>query len=167
MKINKKIAQTAILAALAIIFGYVEGLFPLPVPVYGVKVGISNSVILSAIYMLSGGAAFGIMFIKTICSALLFQGFSAFLYSVSGGIFSTLFMCILKKCKGFRIIGVSVVGGVMHNAGQLICAWLVLKTVNVMYYLPILIICGIIAGAIIGIVTNIILKRIGNNITSL
>ena len=79
MKINnKKIAQTAILASLAIIFGYVEGLFPLPIPVYGVKVGISNSVILSAIYMLNGGIAFGIMFIKTICSALLFQGFSAF-----------------------------------------------------------------------------------------
>ena len=79
MKINnKKIAQTAILASLAIIFGYVEGLFPLPIPVYGVKVGISNSVILSAIYMLNGGIAFGIMFINTICSALLFQGFSAF-----------------------------------------------------------------------------------------
>ena len=109
-KNNKKIAQTAILAALAIIFGYVEGLFPLPVPIYGVKVGISNSVILSAIYMLNGGVAFGIMFIKTISSALLFQGFSAFLYSFSGGILSVLFMYILKKLKVKNDIFVPLIG---------------------------------------------------------
>lgn len=166
MKINnKKIAQTAILASLAIIFGYVEGLFPLPIPVYGVKVGISNSVILSAIYMLNGGIAFGIMFIKTICSALLFQGFSAFLYSFSGGILSVFVMYILKKTGKFSIIGVSVAGGVMHNIGQLICAGVVLKTINIMYYLPILIICGIVAGVIIGIITKLILKRTEKNIT--
>ena len=168
MKINnKRIAQTAILAALAIIFGYVEGLFPLPVPIYGVKVGISNSVILSAIYMLNGGVAFGIMFIKTICSALLFQGYYAFLYSFSGGILSVLFMYILKKSGRFSVIGVSVAGGVMHNIGQLICAGIVLKTINIMYYLPILIICGIIAGVIIGVITNLILKRIENKINYL
>ena len=166
MKINnKKIAQTAILASLAIIFGYVEGLFPLPIPVYGVKVGISNSVILSAIYMLNGGIAFGIMFIKTICSALLFQGFSAFLYSFSGGILSVFVMYILKKTGKFSMIGVSVAGGVMHNIGQLICAGVVLKTINIMYYLPILIICGIVAGVIIGIITKLILKRTEKNIT--
>ena len=162
---NKKIAQTAMLAALAIVFGYVESLFPLPVPVYGVKVGISNAVILVAIYMLGNVQAWGIMFIKTLCSALLFQGFSAFLYSVAGGGLSVLFMYILKRSNKFSIIGVSAVGGVMHNVGQLICAGLILETINVMYYLPILIACGIIAGVIIGMITNLILKRIGNKIT--
>jgi len=164
---NKKIAQTALLAALAIVFGYVESLFPLPIPVYGVKVGISNAVILVAIYMLGGYAPWGIMFVKTLCSALLFQGLSAFLYSVSGGILSVLFMYILKKSGKFSIVGVSAVGGVMHNAGQLICAGLVLQTINVMYYLPILIVCGVIAGVIIGIVARLILKRIGDGLTFL
>ena len=82
---NKKTAQTALLSALAIIFGYVESLLPLPIPVYGVKIGISNAVILSALYILNVPCAFLIILIKTICSSLLFTGFSAFLYYAAGG----------------------------------------------------------------------------------
>lgn len=158
---NKKIAEIAMLAALAVIFGYVESLFPLPVPIYGVKVGVSNVVTLFAIYMLSAGNVFGIMLIKTICSAFLFQGVSAFLYSVSGGILSVITMYILKRSNKFGVMGVSAAGGVMHNIGQLICAAAVLKSLNVMYYMPILIVCGIISGVIIGIITKLILERIG------
>lgn len=161
---NKEIAKTAILAALAIIFGYIESLFPLPIPVYGVKVGISNGVILAALYMLAPAAAWGIMFIKTICSALLFSGFSAFLYSVSGGILSVIIMQILKKSGKFSVVGVSIAGGAAHNIGQLICASVVLNTINIFYYLPILIICGILSGAVIGIITELIIKRLKNHL---
>ena len=156
---NKKTAQTALLSALAIIFGYVESLLPLPIPVYGVKIGISNAVILSALYTLNVPCAFLIMLIKTICSSLLFTGFSAFLYSFSGGILSLVAMTAAKKQKKFGIVGVSVLGGVSHNIGQLICAGLILSSFNVFYYLPILIFFGIISGLIIGIITKLILER--------
>lgn len=157
---NKKLAQTAILASLAIIFGYIESLFPLPIPVYGVKVGISNGVILAAIYMLNTPAAWGIMLIKTVCSSLLFSGFSAFLYSVSGGILSLFVMCFLKKSGKFSIMGISIAGGAFHNIGQLICARLIFSSISVLYYLPILILCGILSGAVIGEVTKLILRRL-------
>ena len=156
---NKKMAISAILAALAIIFGYVESLFPLPVPVYGVKVGISNAVILTALYMAGGSYAWVVMIIKTLCQALLFSGFSPFLYSVSGGVLSVLGMILIKKTGKFGVCGVSVCGGVLHNLGQLLCAGLILKTINIFYYIPVLVIFGVLSGFIIGIVTDIILKR--------
>lgn len=157
---NKKIAKIAIFSTLAIIFGYIESLFPLPIPVYGAKVGISNIVILTSLYLLTTPISWGIMLIKTFLSSLLFSGFSAFLYSVSGGIFSVLIMSILKKTKKFSIIGISIAGGVSHNIGQLIVSAIFLKNINIFYYLPILIIIGIISGSIIGIISNIIIKRL-------
>ena len=157
---NKKIAKIAIFSALATIFGYIESLFPLPIPVYGAKVGISNIVILTSLYLLTTPISFGIMLIKTFVSSLLFSGLSAFLYSVSGGFLSVITMSILKKTKKFSVIGISIAGGVTHNIGQLIVAAVFLKNINIFYYLPILIIIGIIAGAVIGIISDIIIKRL-------
>ena len=157
---NKKIAKIAIFSALATIFGYIESLFPLPIPVYGAKVGISNIVILTSLYLLTTPISFGIMLIKTFVSSLLFSGLSAFLYSVSGGFLSVITMSILKKTKKFSVIGISIAGGVTHNIGQLIVAAVFLKNINIFYYLPILIIIGIIAGSVIGIISDIIIKRL-------
>lgn len=157
---NKKITKIAIFSALSIIFGYIETLFPLPIPVYGAKIGISNIAILTVLYLISAPVSWGIMLIKTFLSSLLFSGFSAFLYSVSGGFFSLLIMSILKKTKLFSVVGISIAGGVFHNIGQLIVAAIFLKNLNIFYYLPILIVIGLISGGIIGIISNIIIKRL-------
>ena len=156
---NKTISKIAVFSAIAIIFGYIESLFPLPLPVYGAKVGISNIVILTSLYILTTPVSWGIMLIKTFVSSLLFSSFSAFLYSVSGGIFSILTMSILKKTKKFSIVGISIAGGVSHNIGQLIVAAIFLKNINIFYYLPFLIIIGTISGGVIGIISQIIIKR--------
>ena len=156
---NKTLARIALFSSLALIFGYIESLFPMPLPIYGAKVGISNIVILSSLYLLSTPLSWGIMLIKTFTSSLLFSSFSAFLYSVSGGFFSVLIMSILKKTKKFSIIGISIAGGVTHNLGQLVIAAIFLRNLNIFYYLPILVIMGIISGGVIGIISNIIIKR--------
>ena len=84
------------------------------------------------------------------------------IYSVAGCVLSFIFMYILKKSDHFAIASVSVVGGVMHNVGQLIVAANVVKTYSVIYYAPVLIIAGVITGFLIGIVSGEIIKRIGN-----
>lgn len=157
---NKKTALVAILSSLAIIFGYIENLFPLPIPINGAKVGISNAVILSAIYTLNLPCAWGIMLIKTVCTSLLFSTPVTFLYSFSGGVFSLFIMSLAKKTNKLSIVGTSILGGVFHNLGQLFCAGLLLSSMNTLYYLPVLLLCGIISGLIIGIVTKIVLKNI-------
>lgn len=157
---NKKITKTAIFAALAIVFGYIESLIPLPVPIYGAKVGVSNTVILASLYMLGTPYAFGIMVMKTICQSLLFSGVTSFLYSFLGGLFSVAGMWLLKKTNRFGTVGISVLGGCLHNVGQLVAAGILISNLNTLYYLPILLVCGVISGVVIGIITDIVLKKL-------
>lgn len=161
---NKTLAKTALLAALSIIFGYIEHLLPLPIPVYGAKIGISNIVIMTSLYLLPGALSWGILLIKVFVSSLLFSGFSAFLYSLSGGVLSLIIMQLLKRNGKFGIIGISVAGAVSHNIGQLICARLILSSLNVWVYLPMLIFIGIISGIIIGVLAELTLKRLANHL---
>ena len=94
---NKVIAKTALCATLAIVLGYIESLIPLPFPIPGIKLGLSNIAILFAVYTLQEKNTFMIMLIKVVVSALLFSGFQAFIYSFAGGVFSVVSMIILLQ----------------------------------------------------------------------
>ena len=156
---SKKITLIALLAAIALIFGYIESLFPIPLPIPGIKLGLGNIVILTALYIFDFRTSVLIMFIKVLLSALLFTSPSAFIYSFAGGLVSLLVMAIMKKLK-FNIICTSMGGGISHNIAQLTCAALILTNINFFYYLPILIIAGSIVGTIVGIVSKIIIRRV-------
>lgn len=159
MSISKKISICAMLAVIALIFGYIESLFPIPLPIPGLKLGLGNIVVLICIYIINSKYAFFVMLIKVILSTILFASPSMLIYSLSGGILSYVFMIIMKKYS-FSIITVSIGGGVSHNIGQLGAAFFVLNSINLMYYAPLLILCGIITGALVGIVSNTIINRI-------
>jgi len=156
---SKKITYIALLSALSIIFGYIESLFPLPIAIPGIKLGLSNIVILFALYNLKKADTFIIMLIKVTVCSLLFSSFNSFFYSVFGGLISIAVMCLLLSYK-FNIITVSISGAIFHNIGQIFAAAIMLNTVSVFYYLPILILSGIIVGTVIGIVTKTIIQRI-------
>ena len=156
---SSKITQCAILSALAIVFGYIEMLIPLPVALPGVKWGLGNIVVLVAIYILGKKSAFFIMLIKVITSSLLFSAPSVFIYSLFGGIFSFILMTVLKKYN-FHIITVSIGGGIFHNIGQILCASIMMRTITVFSYLPILVLCGAVSAVVTGICADLIMKRI-------
>ena len=158
MKTNK-LTLCAILSSVAIILGYVESLFPVPISIPGIKWGLANIIILFALYCTDTKSAFLIMIVKVIASMLLFTSPSAFLYSISGGMLSFFVMLILKK-SNLHIVNVSVGGGIFHNIGQLIMASVVMRTFSVFYYLPVLIISGALGAVVNGILSGIILKRI-------
>ena len=52
-------------------------------------------------------------------------------------------------------------GGVFHNVGQLMMAILVVESVTIAGYLPVLLVSGLITGLVIGVVSGETLKRIG------
>ena len=154
-----RLTYIALLSAIAIIFGYVESLFPLPVPIPGVKLGLSNIVILYAIIKMNKTDAFLIMLIKiTVCS-LLFSGMSGFIYSLSGGILSIIAMIAAVKAS-LSTIGASIAGGIMHNVGQLLAASIMLKSLSVFYYLPVLLLSGILVGFITGAVCASVMRKL-------
>ena len=156
---NQKLAKIALLSATALIFGYIESLLP-PLFLPGIKLGISNIVLLFAIYELDKTSAFFIMLIKVTVSALLFSGMNVFFYSLSGGILSLLIMTTFRR-KYFSITGVSILGGVFHNIGQLLVAAILLGN-NALYYFPVLLISGAVMGVLTGMVCHRVLKHTKN-----
>lgn len=156
----KKTAFCGLMLALALIASYVESLIPVPIPVPGIKLGVANSVVLILLYYTNAKTAWGIMVARVILSGFLFGSLSSILYSLSGAVLSLLIMTFVKKRNCFTMTGVSVAGGVSHNIGQMMMAFLVLESKAVWYYLPVLMISGCVTGCIIGILGKEIFKRV-------
>ncbi len=155
----KKTAFCGLMLALALIASYVESLIPVPIPVPGIKLGVANSVVLILLYYTNAKTAWGISVGRVVLSGFLFGSLSSILYSLSGAILSLLVMTLIKKRDCFTMTGVSVAGGVSHNIGQLIMAFLVLESGALWYYLPVLLVSGCVTGGLIGILGKEIFKR--------
>ena len=156
----KKTAFCGLMLALALIASYVESLIPVPIPVPGIKLGVANSVVLILLYYTNAKTTWGISVARVVLSGFLFGSLSSILYSLSGAILSLLVMTLIKKRDCFTMTGVSVSGGVSHNIGQLMMAFLVLESDALWYYLPVLLVSGCITGCLIGILGKEIFKRI-------
>lgn len=159
---TKKTAQLGVYIALAMILSYVESLIPFSFGVPGIKLGLTNVVTVIMMYTYGIPGALGVAVLRAVLSGFMFGNAFSIIYSVAGCVLSFIFMYILKKTNHFAIISVSAAGGVMHNVGQLIVSANVVKTYSVIYYAPVLIIAGVFTGIIIGIVSDEIVKRIGN-----
>lgn len=156
---GRRVAVSSVLAGLALIFSYIEVIFPFNLGIPGIKLGLSNLVILVALYSLGAGYAFSINIVRIILSGLLFGGVSAMLYSLAGGLLSFVVMLVLKKTGIFSPVGVSMAGGVFHNVGQVAVAALVVETGRIFIYLPVLSLTGLATGTMLGIAGALILKR--------
>lgn len=152
MKI-KKITVIGISVSLAMILSYLESMIPSFVPVPGIKIGLSNLIIVILLY--SGGTvdAFLTDIIKIILSSVLFGSPLSFLFSISGGLLSFFVMWLLKKTGILSVLSISAAGGVCHNTGQLVMAIIILKSPALYYYLPPLLMGGLLTGLFNGIVS--------------
>lgn len=160
-EMTKSIAISAMLLALSMIFSYIEVLIPVDIAIPGVKLGLANLIVVSGIFYLKGRKVLLISIMRIILVALLFGNVMTLAYSLAGGILSFLVMLGLKQIKGFSVIGISVAGGVSHNIGQLLVAILILSSGKLLVYLPVLMISGLITGALIGIVAARVMKVLG------
>lgn len=158
--LKTKVAYLGVFTALALIFSYVETLIPIHLGVPGVKLGLANLIIVVALYKVSIKEAYILSIVRVVLSGFIFANLFSVLYSLAGGILSLTVMTILKKREKFSIVGISMAGGVFHNVGQLIMAAIVLESLSIIYYLPVLLVSGVLTGFIIGILSNEMLKRI-------
>ncbi len=158
---TKRTALFGMLVALAFIFSYIEYLIPLPLPT-GVKLGAANVVIICTLYFLGAKEALAVSGVRILLSGFAF-GISTVPYSLAGGLFSLLVMVLLKRGKKFSMVGVSVAGSVCHNIGQTLVAVLLLGSKTV-YYFPVLLLSGIIAGLLIGILSGLVVTKLKKHI---
>lgn len=159
---TKRLATYGLLVALAFILSYVETLFPLPLPIPGMKLGLANLVVITALYGMGTKDALAMSIIRIILVGFTFGNLSVMAFSLAGGLLSWFLMAVFKKSKLFSIVGVSIIGGVSHNIGQILMAILIVDNINIVYYLPFLLISGVITGMLIGILGSIIVKRLKN-----
>ncbi len=155
-----RVAVFGVFTALALIFSYVELLIPINFGIPGAKLGLANLVIIIVLYKSDWKEALLLSVVRIVLAGFLFGNLFGILYSLAGGILSLAVMALLKRSGAFSIIGVSMAGGVSHNVGQLIMAMLVVETYAVGYYLPVLLIAGLITGTLIGIAGREMLNRL-------
>ena len=156
----KDIARYSILAVLAMMASYIEALFPLPVPIPGVKLGLANLVVLIVLYRFSAKTAWFVDLLRILMTGVLFQGMFGLLYSLAGGIVSLIVMILCKKTGRFSIVGVSLAGGAAHNLAQLSVAVLAVSGRALFRYFPFLLFSGMAAGILVGIGALIVLERL-------
>jgi heptaprenyl diphosphate synthase len=146
------------MTSLAIVFGYIEHLIPMPFGIYGIKLGIANLVVITMLYSLNAYSAFTINMLRIILCSMLFGSFTSFWYSLVGGLLSFAVMLILKRTNKLSPMGVSICGAISHNIGQITVAIILLDEFKIALYLPVLLITGAITGAIIGLIAIPIIK---------
>ena len=156
----KKLTYLSLSVALAMLLSFIESQIPPLVAVPGVKIGLSNIVTVFLLYTLGIRSAAAVSFIRVCLSSLLFGSAVSFIYSLSGAILSFVVMLILIKIGRFSSVGVSVAGGVFHNAGQIIAAAIVMETALIASYLPVLIISGTLAGVAVGILAKLLKRKL-------
>lgn len=156
---TQKMALSAVMAALALIFSYIEFLVPFPIGIPGVKLGIANVVVIVALYTMGVRMAGAINLVRIASAGLLFNGVFGAMYALSGASLSLIVMALLKKSKLFSIVGVSMAGGVAHNLGQVLMAAAMISNIKIMVYFPVLIFSGMITGILIGIIVHLVITR--------
>lgn len=156
---TRKIAYLGVFLALALILSYVESLIPFYFGIPGVKLGLTNLIVVVMLYCTGTKEAFGVSVARILLAGFLFGNLFSILYSLAGGVLSFIVMCLLKKTGIFHVISVSVTGGISHNLGQLIAAAFVVETYDIFYYMPFLLIAGVATGFVIGMLAQEFILR--------
>ena len=158
--VAQRVAAYGMLIGLACIFSYVEAMIPLPIPVPGVKLGLANLVIIVGLYTIGIKGTVAVSLIRIVFVGFTFGNASSMIYGLAGGMVSLLLMILFQKLNCFSQVGVSIIGGIGHNIGQLSVAALITQTAGVFDYLPFLMAAGVVAGALIGLLGGLVTERV-------
>ena len=155
-----KLSLLALSVSLAMILSFVESQIPAFVAIPGVKIGLTNIVVIYSLYKLGWKYAAVISFVRVLLVGILFGNGVSLIYSLAGAVVSFAVMVLLMKLKVFSTAAVSVAGGVMHNMAQIGMACIIMETNLLTYYAPFLVLSGTLAGIAIGVISAIMLKRV-------
>ena len=160
---TKKLTALALTISFALILSYIESRIPALVAIPGIKVGLANIAVIFALYKFGAKEAILVSILRILLVSMMFGSPVSMIYSIAGAVLSLGSMILLKRLTPLREVTISVVGGVMHNLGQIATASLMLSTNVVAYYLPFLILSGTIAGIAVGVVSALLIRRVPLN----
>ena len=157
---TKKLTQMAMLTAIALTIFMVEAQIPAPVPVPGVKLGLSNIVTVFAVFVMGPKEAAWILFARIFLGAVFAGNFSTIFYSAAGGALAILTTIALRRVLTKRQLWVAgALGAVAHSIGQMIMAVLLTSTPGLIAYLPVMIVVSIVTGTFTGLCAQFLVNR--------
>ena len=156
----RKITYLGLALSIALICSYIEAMIPIPIGIPGIKLGLTNVVIVGILYYSGEGDAACISFLRVLLVGFLFGNWYSIIYSLAGAALSFVVMALLKKTNQFHLISVSAAGGIAHNLGQFLVVALMVENFHILYYFPVLLIAGMLTGILIGIVGYQVLIRL-------
>lgn len=156
---TKRITKLAFMLALGLILSYIESLIPFYFGIPGAKLGLSNLMVVMILYTYGIVDAIEVNLLRIVVSGILFGNLYGVMFSLAGALFSISIMYVLMRFTKHKVTVVSMAGGVFHNLGQMIVAAIMISKYSFFYYLPFLIVSGIITGFLIGKLSEILLKR--------
>lgn len=157
---SKRVARYALLTALAMALSWLESMVPLSMAAPGMKLGLTNIVVVFALYRMSLRDAAALSLVRVLLVSMTFGNAYSFAYSLAGAVLSLAVMAGLKRTGKFSILGVSIAGGLGHNLGQIAVAMAVLGTAQLVWYLPVLLVSGTLAGAAVGAAGGLVTARV-------
>lgn len=161
---TKKLTVMAMLTAVALTIFVVENQIPSPVPLPGVKLGLSNIITVFAVFMLGSREGAAVLFARIFLGAVFAGNFSSILYSAAGGFCAIAVTILLKKAlKEDQLWVAGCLGAMAHSVGQMAAAMAVTGTPAIAIYLPALLACSIITGVFTGLCAQLLINR-GKNL---
>ena len=160
----RKLCYLSLFCAIAIVLSYIETLFPFYLGIPGAKIGLANVVTLTLLLCFGFNEALIVLLLRIMIVAMAFTNLYTFLYSLAGGILSLFIMFIFNKTKLFSHLIISIMGG---DIGQLLVAMCFFNSSVFIYYLPYLMLFGILSGIGIGMIGELIYLKIGQRITKM
>ena len=159
---TKKIVRLSLFLALGVVLNIIESMLPVLIPVPGVKLGIANTIGLIVLYYYGPKEYTLIGFLRVILVALLRTGIGSisFILSLSGWLLSTIFVLLIHLIKKVSIFGLSMSSAVMHGVGQIIMVIFIYTLPEMINYLTILIVSGIISGNVLALLCSELLKKL-------
>lgn len=158
MKSVKHLTLLSLLTAMSLTLFLVEAQFPLPVGIAGIKLGLANLVTLFLLQKFNLRDAAAVLAVRIVLGNLFTGQAVSLSYSIAGGFLSLLVMWgLCRLLHGKSLWFVSVMGGISHNLGQILVAMVYLGTGGILYYLPFLLVSGILMGFLIGMATQLFL----------
>lgn len=159
MKNSKKIAVMGLMLALMFVLGYVENMLP-PIPFLppNVKLGLANVLAMYCIFFVGKKEAYTLAILKS-AFVLMSRGPIAAVLSLIGGLLSVtvIIVAVVLFKDSLSYITDSILGAIFHNIGQLLAFSVIMKSGFVFYYFPVLLIAGIIMGAVTGGLLKVIM----------
>lgn len=161
---TRKLTTMALLSAIALTIFIIEAQIPTPVPIPGIKLGLANIVTVYAVYALGAKEGAAILFVRIFLGAVFSGNFGTIFYSAAGGALAMLTTIGLKFVLRENQLWITgCLSAIAHSMGQMIVAVWATGTPSLLIYLPVLIVCSVIAGIFTGLCAQLLVKR-GKNL---